>query len=247
MAGLSRLRSRMWATIPALSLIVFVLLAGAYANPSAKDLTYLALVAVPILAILCLGWLARGARPRNVLVVPVLFGLAWVDGGGLAGQGAASILVALSCAALGTLLAALTPARWLAVGIVLMAVADTALVISDLLQAPNDALNAAHPAGGLPMLQSANFGSAVIGYGDLFVAGLLGALLARSRPRAQLTGALLVAVFALAFDLLFLVVDELPATVPVAIALLVLACFPRRRTSTAPRARSDLEDPVTLE
>ena len=31
-----------------------------------------------------------------------------------------------------------------------MAVADTALVVSELLQHPNDALNAAHPAAGLP-------------------------------------------------------------------------------------------------
>lgn len=83
-----------------------------------------------------------------------LFALAWVDRGGLAGDAAALILSALSCAALGALLAAVTPPRWLAAGILAMAAADTALVISDLLQKPNNALNAAAPAAGLPRLQA---------------------------------------------------------------------------------------------
>ena len=81
------------------------------------------------------------------------------------------------------LLAAVTPPRWLAAGIVAMAVADTTLVVSDLLQRPNNALNAAHPAAGLPQLQNAVLGSAVMGYGDLFIAGVLGGLLASTIGR----------------------------------------------------------------
>ena len=81
-------------------------------------------------------------------------------------------------------------------------------------------LNAASP-GSLPRLQLASFGSAVMGFGDLFVAATLGALLACDR-RLQLRGAALVAVFALGFDLLFFAVDQLPATVPVALALATL-------------------------
>ena len=53
------------------------------------------------------------------------------------------------------------------------------LVVSEELQRPNNALNAAHPAAGLPRLQSAVFGSAAMGYGDLFVAG---------RPRSAARG-----------------------------------------------------------
>jgi hypothetical protein len=84
-------------------------------------------------------------------------------------------------------------------------------------------LNAAHPAAGLPRLQSAAFGSAVMGYGDLFVAGAFGGLLAMQLSRRlQLRGAVIVAALALCFDLLFLLVDELPATVPVALALIAL-------------------------
>jgi hypothetical protein len=117
-----------------------------------------------------------------------------------------------------------------------MAIADTALVISDLLQRPNNALNAAHPAAGLPRLQSAVFGSAVMGYGDLFVAAVLGGLLARTIGRdAQLRAALLTAGLAMAFDLLFFILNELPATVPVALALILTAVW-RRRRSSAPRS-----------
>jgi hypothetical protein len=221
---LGHLRSRAWAAIPPLSVIVFVFVARAAERASAQSLTYLALVAVPVLAALALGWLAHGARPALALAVAPLFALAWADRSGLAGQAAALSLSGLSCVTLGALLAAATPARWLAVGIVLMALADTALVVSDLLQQPNEALNAAHPAAGLPKLQAELLGSAAMGYGDLFVAGVLGGMLARvgDRPR-QLRGAALVACLALAFDLLFFVVDELPATVPVAVATVLLS------------------------
>ena len=59
-----------------------------------------------------------------------------------------------------------------------------------------------------------------MGYGDLFVAALLGAVLA-SQWRRQWQAALLTLVIAAVFDLLFLAISELPATVPVALALIV--------------------------
>jgi hypothetical protein len=110
-----------------------------------------------------------------------------------------------------------------------MAAADTALVVADQLQRPNTVLQAAHPAAGLPRLQSAVFGSAGMGYGDLFIAGLLGGLLATRLGRVpQVRAAVLTAALALAFDLLFFVVDELPATVPVALTLIALNARRRR-------------------
>lgn len=228
------LRGRRWALVPAVSIIAFVLIARGAERASAEGLTYLALAAVPPLAAVALGWLSRGARPAGALLVVALFALAWADRGGLAGEAAAVALSALSCVTLAVLLSAVTPPRWLAAGIVAMAVADTALVVSDLLQRPNDALNAAHPAAGLPRLQSAVFGSAVMGYGDLFAAALLGALLAVLGGRSlQLRGAALTALLATIFDLLFFLVDELPATVPPALALVVLT-FTRRRRSAWP-------------
>lgn len=228
---LDRFRSAWWALLPAGSVIGFVAVGSFAADGDAQALTYLALVGVPLLAALALGGLAQGARPPLSALAIALFALAWVDRAGLVGEAAALCLSALSCVALGALIAAVTPARWLALGIVAMAVADATLVVAELLQRPDTALNAAHPAGGLPRLQAAIFGSAAMGFGDLFVAGLLGGLLAvGGKPRRlregtslQLRGALLVAVLALAFDSLFFAVDELPATVPVAAALVLLS------------------------
>jgi hypothetical protein len=237
---LASMRGRRWAVIPPLSVIAFVFIAREAEHASAQGLTYLALGAVPLLAALALGWLLWDGTAsrlwRAALVVP-LFALAWLDRGGLAGEIAALALSGLSCVALGVLLATVTPPRWLAAGIITMAVADTALVVSDLLQSPNNALNAAHPAAHLPQLQSAVLGSAVMGYGDLFIAGALGGLLAGTVGRSlQLRAAALTTVLALAFDLMFFFLDELPATVPVAAALIVVLL--RRRWRSAPAARA---------
>ena len=255
----ARVRSGLWALVPALSVIVFVAAGSVAEHGSAQALTYLALVAVPPLAALALGRIVWGTHPPAdpsarpvarrafaLLVIP-LFVLAWADRGGLAGQGAALVLSALSCVTLGALIASVTPARWLALGIVAMAAADAALVIADLLQQPNSVLTATHPAGGLPRLQAEVFGSAAMGYGDLFVAGVFGGLLAVTGSRAwHLTGALLVASLAVAFDLLFFVVSELPATAPVACALVLLVWVAphnvssraARRSKPAPSARA---------
>jgi hypothetical protein len=244
---LLRMRSGRWAVVPPLSVAGFVAVASLAEHASAQGLTYLALLAVPLLAALALGWLTPAARPLGGLLVLGLFAVAWSDRGALGGQACALALSALSCVSLGVMLALVTPPRWLAMGIVAMAVADAALVISDLLARPNSALNAAHPAAGLPRLQSAELGSAVIGYGDLFVAGALGALLALAFGRSQQrAGALLTASLALGFDLLFFFVDELPATVPVALTLIVLALWRRRRsarTGPAPAPQASAAHP----
>ncbi len=237
--ALARLRDRRWAVIPPLSVLGFVLAGVLAEHASAQGLTYLALAAVPLLAAAALGWLTHGARPARALVVLPLFALAWADAGALPGEAAALALSALSCVALGVLLAAVTPPRWLAAGIVAMALVDAGLVIAQQLQRPNDALNAAHPAAGLPRLQSALLGSAVMGYGDLFIAGVLGALLALgAERRTQSRAALLAAAFALCFDLLFFFVDELPATVPVALTLIVVLGARRRRSAAREPARA---------
>jgi len=237
--ALARLRARRWAAIPPLSVLAFVLLAALAGHASAQGLTYLALGAVPVLAAAALGWLMHGARPPAALLVPALFALAWAEAGALPGEAAALALSALSCVALGVLLAAVTPPRWLAAGIVAMALLDAGLVIADLLQRPNSALNAAHPAAGLPRLQSALLGSAVMGYGDLFIAGALGGLLALAAgARVQSRAASLAAALALCFDLLFFFVKELPATVPVALTLIVVLGARRRRSAPTGPARA---------
>jgi hypothetical protein len=228
---LDRFRSPWWALVPALSIVVVVGVV-ALEGESATVLSWLALLAVPPSAALALGWLVRGARPDWVLAVPPLFALAWAAPAALVGETAATALTALGCVGLGWLLVAVAPAAWLKPGIYAMAAVDTCLVAAELLQGPNAVLTAAAPAG-LPRLQVIHFGDAVMGFGDLFVAATLGCLLAASRRR-QLRAAALVAILALAFDLLFFALDTLPATVPVAVALWLVD-----RGDRSFRARSD--------
>jgi hypothetical protein len=236
-----RLRGPVWAIVPVAS-IVAVVFAIRFLSDTATAITYLALIAVPPLAAAALAWAVRSRRPVgrrrtavSVAVTAALFAVAWIWHRSLAGGAAAAILSALSCVTLAVLLAAVAPAGWLKLGIITMAAADTWLVVSDLLQSPNAALIAAHPAGGLPQLQSELFGTGSMGYGDLFVAALLGAVLAGDRRR-QVHAALLTFALAAVFDLLFLTVSELPATVPVAVALIVLEVRDRIRLRTALRS-----------
>ncbi|HEY5708898.1 MAG TPA: hypothetical protein VIS51_05845 [Solirubrobacterales bacterium] len=240
-AWLDRLRSRWWALLPALSIVVVV---GGIAlwSDSATGLTYLALVAVPPLAALALALLIHGSRPAWALAALPLFVLAWAAPEALAGEAAATALSGLACVALGWLLVNAVAARWLRWGIYAMAALDAALVAANLLQGPSDVLSAAAPAADLPALQVANFGAARMGFGDLFVAALVGCLLAqpadgpksgtvfRISSRRQWVGAGFVAALGLSFDLLFFWVDTLPATVPVAVALALVS----RRQATRP-------------
>src|SRR5215207_1579517 len=95
-------RSRLWALVPAMSIVVVVLVVNFYEG-SATFLTYLALVAVPPLAALALALLVRCARPSWAVAVVPLFALAWALPGALAGETAATALLALGCLALGWL------------------------------------------------------------------------------------------------------------------------------------------------
>jgi hypothetical protein len=229
LALLEGLQSRWWALVLPLSIVVVI---GGIAldSASARFLTYLALVAVPPLAAAALARIVRGACWELALLILPLFALAWAAKGALGGQTAALALSALACVTLGWLIACVVPGRWLKLGIYVMAAVDTYLVATDLLQGPNAVLNTASPAADLPRLQLASFGSALMGFGDLFVAATLGALLASDR-RWQLRGAALAAVIGLTFDVLFFAVDELPATVPIALTLACTEAIRRRARS----------------
>jgi len=251
-AWLERLRGRWWALAPALSIVVVVGGIELYSD-SATALAYLALVAVPPLAAYAFADLVRvrenpsstkvfaDSPPAgyggmaSALVSGALFALAWFSAGSLVGEAAALALSALACVTLGWLLTCAVSARWLRWGIYAMAALDAVLVAADLLQGPSDVLSVAAPAADLPALQVANFGAARMGFGDLFVAALVGCLLVKPADgpgsghidtfaaRRQLYAAGLVAALALAFDLLFFAVDTLPATVPVAVALAIVS------------------------
>ena len=219
-AWMRRFAGGWWALILPLSIAVVV--AAIELLPETADaLTWVALILVPPGAALALGWAMHGARPPYALLAVPLLALAWADVDGLAGDAAAAILTSLSCVTLGRILAGIVPASWLKAGIVAMAAVDAILVFGNQLQAPNAVLNAAIPAPGAPQLQYLDLHYASLGYGDVFVAGVLGGVLAAER-RPQGVAALLVLACSAAWDLLFLHFDTLPATVPVAVALVIL-------------------------
>lgn len=223
---LTRLTSRWWAALPVAAIVGTVFGVGAD-SATADFLTWLALLTTPPLAAVAFGYAARGARPLLALVVIPLFALAWLSRDTLLGEAAAIALIAAACVTLATMLAAVVPDVWLKIGLILFAATDTYLVADQLLQQPNAVLTAAAPGGGLPQFQRVSFGSAEMGYGDLFAAAVLGALLARQRRR-QLGGAVVTTVLALLFGLLFFLVDTLPATVPVAATLILLELRDRK-------------------
>jgi hypothetical protein len=225
-----------WALILPLSIAVVV---GAIEliPETADALTWVALILIPPGAALALGWAMHGARwPYAALAAPLLI-LAWADVSGLPGDAAAAVLTALSCVTLGRILAGIVPVVWLKAGIVAMAIVDSILVFGNQLQAPNAVLNAAVPTPGAPQLQYLDLHYASVGYGDVFVAGILGGILAVER-RAQWPAAALVLLCSILWDLLFFHYDTLPATVPVAAALVILesrkwVSRPRRGAYTA--------------
>ncbi|MEX2108348.1 MAG: hypothetical protein WD827_05635 [Solirubrobacterales bacterium] len=173
---LKGLRSRWWALVPALSIVVVIAVIE-LSSDSATVLAYLALVTVPPLAALALGALVRGARPAFALAAAPLFALAWAASGSLVGETAAAVLTALGCIGLGWLLVSVAPAHWLKISIYAMAAIDVWFVGAHLLQEPSAVLSAAGPSG-LPRLQVVEFGAARMGFGDAFLAALVGCLLA---------------------------------------------------------------------
>jgi len=219
-AWLERFKTKLWALIAPVS-IALVVAAIALVPEVADGLTWFALLLVPPGAVLALGWAMRGAKPVYGLIAVAGFAVALMDVDSPAGEGAAAFLTALSCITVGRLLAGLVPAAPLKLGIVAMAVIDFILVFGNQLQGPNATLNAAVPAPGLPQLQFLDVTWARMGYGDVFVAGLLGGILAAERKR-QAPAALLVFVLCCAWDLLFLHFNTLPATVPIGVAIIVL-------------------------
>jgi hypothetical protein len=231
-----RFRGRGWALVLPLSIAV-VVAAIAIFPQTATALSWLALLAIPPLAAAALGWAMHGARPWAAPAAIALLVVGWSLQRTATGDVALALLSVLSCITLGRLLAGLVPLRWLEAGIVAMAIVDAVLVFGNQLQGPNEVLNLAVPAAGLPQLQYLSLPYASLGYGDVFVAGVLGGVLA-ARGTRQWPVALLLFGLSLLWDLMFYVVDTIPATVPVAVALLIVRRGPAvRRARPRPRHR----------
>lgn len=238
--GLARLRSPWFALVLPGSIAACVIAVCVW-HDAAKGLADLALMASPPLAALSLGYAVRGARRRLIGLVPVLVGLI-VLRPELWAAGAASVaLTSLSAISLAAVVTSLTPLRWMKRSIVAMCVLDVVLVATGVLGPVADLLNAAAPGHGLPQLQSIDVGGITQGYGDLFLAAVLGRVIA-IEGRGQIPIALLTLVLAMGLDSLLEFADTLPATVPAAVALLVRELYVRaaRRLKRQPLARGPL-------
>jgi hypothetical protein len=226
-AFLLRIGGRGWALIAPLSVVISVV-AIAAAAASADVLTWIAFLLVPIGCALAFGWAAHGARPWLALATVPLLAAALAAPDDPLGQAARLIMIVGSCVTVGRLLAGGAPLVWLKLGVVAMAVIDAVFIFGDLWGEQNAAFNAAAPAEELPRLQVADIGDVSTDYGDYFVAGLVGGILAADR-RPQALAAVAVLVAAQAWNQLFLVVDSLPGTVPPAVVMLAFDAWDRLR------------------
>lgn len=231
-AVLLRLGGRGWALVAPVS-VVLTVVAIAAAGASADVITWIAFLLVPAGCALALGWAMHGARPWLALAIVPLLAVALAAPDDPAGRVARLVMIVGSVATAGRLLAGAAPLSWLKAGVVAMAVVDAVFIFGDLWGDQNAAFNAAAPAGGLPRLQVADIGNVSTDYGDYFVAGLVGAILAAER-RPQVLAAVATLIAANLWNQLFHVVDSLPGTIPPAVVMLAFAPIrPRSRPASA--------------
>jgi hypothetical protein len=225
-AVLLRLRGRGWALVGPVA-VVGTVVAISVASASADVITWIAFLLVPLGCALALGWAAHGARPWLAVVAVLLLAAALAAPDDPAGRVARLALIVGSCATAGRLLAAATPIDLLKLGVVAMAVVDSVLIFGDFFGEQNAMFNSAAPAAGLPRLQVAEIGHTATDYGDFFIAGVVGGILAFER-RPQVIAAALTFAAAELWNQLFLVVDSLPGTVPPAAVLVGVELWSRR-------------------
>ena len=112
---------------PAVAMIVGVGLVALLGGAGASVLTWLGTIATPVLAG-SLGWVARWRWPAiSALVSAGLYLVAWRTGG-RSSEIAAMLLIGAACLTIAGFVGPITPARYLALGIIGLIVVDTWLV-----------------------------------------------------------------------------------------------------------------------
>jgi hypothetical protein len=227
---LRRLQSPLWTLVLPGALLVGTF--GLLAFPSlATALAVLAAIATPALAAIAVVAVVHGRHP-GLLVVPVALGAIAVVASGWLSQLAASLLVALGCLTLGAALVAVTPGRWLHLGVLSVCVVDILILAVGLGQPSATLLDHALDSGPLPAFHRAELGPITKDYPDLVLAAVVGGVVA---GRAiQMRTAVLVGILAAAYGGLFTVADMLPATVPTALVLILVEWGPIARPRPLP-------------
>lgn len=220
---LGRLRSPAWALAGPVAILIGTF--GVLAMPSlATGLAVLAAIATPVLAGIAVVAVVHRRR-RALLLVPPALAVTALAGTGLAAQLAASLLTALGCLTLGAAVVRLTPARWLHLGMLSMAAVDVLLLALGVGQ-PVAAVFSQARSGGHPTFDHAQLGPMTTDYPDLFLAAVLGGVVAGRA--VQRRAAALVTILAAASGGFFAVAEVLPATVPLVLVLVLVELAPLR-------------------
>ena len=219
---------------PVLGLLPLVTIGGGVialgAIPGAVTaVTDLAAIVVPPLALVAALHVRRWALPLAV-VSPLLWLAAWRLPTSGWTQLAGDLLIVLAGVSLGRLTGWIAPRGALVVGVLIATVVDIWQVLTVQVAPVSQALAAAAPPKGLPGLQQLELLGASMGWGDVYLAALVGAIVAVS-VRATVAATAATAIAGLLLGLLFGTLDLLPATVPPTVGLLVAGVVERRRVA----------------
>ena len=219
---------------PLLGLLPLVAIGGGVialgAIPGAvAAVTDLAAIAVPPLALLAVFHVRRWALPLAV-VSPLLWLAVWRLPTSGWTQLAGDVLIVLAGVSLGRLTGWIAPRAALVVGVLVATIVDIWQVLTIQVAPVSQALAAAAPPKGLPGLQQLELLGASMGWGDVYLAAIVGAIVAAS-VRATVAATIATAVAGLLLGLLFGTLDLLPATVPPAVGLIVAGAAERRRVA----------------
>jgi hypothetical protein len=229
---LSALRSPLWAGLLPASIVLGTF--GLIAAPRTAPATLMiAAVTTPLLALAAIIVVVRA----RLLVLPLaaLAGGLSILAGGFAGQLGAAVITALACLTIGAALQRLIPGRWLLAGVLAMSVADVVLLALGFGYHQTVLLAAAARTFHGPSFTGARVGGTTIGYPDLFLAALLGTYLAAEG--VQRLGATVLVGLVVAYDSLLSPGVLLPATVPIALTLVVVLAV--RRVASRRRGTRD--------
>jgi hypothetical protein len=226
---LTRLRGAGWAAI-----LPGMILAGTFGPLTlplvARVVAVCVVVLVPFVAVTAL----LSAVRLRLLAALLLVGAASASVAhiGPAGEVGLSFVTALACVGVGVALERLIARAWLLPAVLAMTGLDIAFITTGI--AGHQELLLAAATRGLPgfSLNGVVLGSVYLGYPDLFLAGLVGAAVAADGRQAWAAGL----VFLLSFVLETLLVpgEILPATVPLALAFLLMKVAP----AVGPAARA---------
>lgn len=196
---------------------------------AAQVVLQIATVGVPALAAIATKGLSRRGWPA---IVAALMAAALLWSNELVGQVATLALLVLSCVAIGSLVPRLGHPTALAAGAATLALTDVILVLLGPVGAAADAMDSVR-LGHLPSFGEAVVGNVHMGYGDLAIAGLAGAIAARSPGGASRVGLLTLVLF-LAEAAVLAGPAAYPATLPVVGALALDALWRLRIPGRTP-------------